>query len=323
MSDSIVGKDRFSTPDLTAKIRGSSEEGVVGSFDNVFHSEEFDSGNSKPYFKGDRISGGGEGGIDGFFDHPESSDPEMMILYKEFIREKRLPMYLDDDGKTLLSLIPGNMSESGAKEAFGLWLSQDDDKKPAKQISKSKEKQVGQVSKLSEGLKPEDKVDTKGFNLVLYQPALDRLTEGAVGEVAKKEAERNRGAVKDFWGVWTHGPNEIKAIGFGVDERKTKVTTVIMRLKDGTSITLPAHVFRKVFDVRHRERNTGVSGLEFVGGNGLKGYIDPFTPPYKLKEIMSKVNINGVKLNPDVRVWIGPYERIKKAPVAQERKIEV
>src|SRR3990170_4428939 len=106
--------DRFSTPDESAVIRGAVEEGIKEEWENIYHPEEVESKDFVP--SKDRVRGGGESGIDRFFSHPESTDPEMIDLYKEFVAEEGLSMYLDDDNKTWLSLVPQNMSEHKVKE---------------------------------------------------------------------------------------------------------------------------------------------------------------------------------------------------------------
>jgi len=303
MADFTPAKDRFSIPDQTAIIRGGAEEGVKGSLDSVYHPEEIESEDFVS--PKNRIPGGGEGGIDRFFSHSESTDPELQSLYKEFVEEKDLSMYLDADGKTLLSLVPRDMSEHKVKELFGLWL--------AGQGPKEEERVANAVVHEREKTPLENpgrvEVDKEGFHLGINRQRL-----------ARKASKKERGNIEDFWGNWAKVKNmdrsDIDALGFGID--RGKISTVIMKLKGGESITIPSYIFRSAFDgvKPHHDRVTGdVTGFVFKNLNGESGYIHPRTPQHKLDTVMSKIHMNGVGLPKNTRFFITPYEKESPIPV--------
>ncbi len=78
--------DRFSLPDESSIYRGNSEDGSLGTTDDIFHSEELPSGDSNSYIKGDRLSGGGEGASDRFSENRDSMDAEYLRLCAEYNR---------------------------------------------------------------------------------------------------------------------------------------------------------------------------------------------------------------------------------------------
>ena len=107
--------DRFSIPDESATIRGASEEGIKGKWENIYHPEELDASGSKPYQKGDRIRGGGLGGVDRFSEHPDASDPEMIHLMKAYKTRGR------SDNRTFNQWLNDEpISPEGKKERFGV-----------------------------------------------------------------------------------------------------------------------------------------------------------------------------------------------------------
>jgi hypothetical protein len=106
--------ERFHTPDETAVIRGMSETGVKGKWDDIFNGEEVDD-----TVQHGRTTGGGEGAIDKFFTDSENADPELKYLYKEYLFETK---NIHSDLETRPQYSP----EENLKEGFLLWLGETD-----------------------------------------------------------------------------------------------------------------------------------------------------------------------------------------------------
>ena len=219
----------------------------------------------------ERIRGGGVGSEDLYQENPENLNPEYLHLKEEY-KEAQL---------------------NGETRIFNDWLNSDD-----AGIAKKEESAIKSPIKTKEHLE----VDKVGFHLGINRQNLIR-----------KADSRDKGAVEDFWGYWAKVKNlnksDVDAIGFGVDGKK--ISSIIMKLKDGSSITIPAHIFRSVFDgvKPYHDKVTGdVTGLEFKNLNGERGYIHPQTPQDKLERVMKKMHLNGQVLPDDVRFFIGPFE---------------
>jgi hypothetical protein len=183
--------------------------------------------------------------------------------------------------------------EMGEKKSFQDWLNSDDTKVIRKEeLSSEPTKRVIEKAKVDE---------------VEYHIGLNREN------LARKADNRDRGAVEDFWGYWTKvkdsGKSDIEAIGFGVNGKK--ISTVIMQLKDNSSITIPAPIFRSVFDgvsPYHDKVSGDVTGFEFKNVKGWKGFIHPNTPQDKLEAVMKKMHLNGKPLPGNTRFFITSFE---------------
>lgn len=157
---------------------------------------------------------------------------------------------------------------------------------------------VGRIEKAKE----QTKVDEVGFHIGLNRQSLER-----------KANSRDKVAVEEVWKNWAKVENldgsQIEAVGFGVEGKK--ISNVMMKLKDGSSIIIPAPVFRSVFDgVRpyHDKISGDVTGFEFKNLNSEVGYIHPKTPQDKLDVVMKKMHMNGTPLPESVRFFITSYE---------------
>ena len=159
------------------------------------------------------------------------------------------------------------------------------------------------------------------YDLKLNQRALDRLTKDAVGDEAIKEAKRIEGAVKDFWGTWVYGPNEIEAIAFGI--ANDKIVSVIMKLKDRSSdIVIPAFAARPTLGLGQFSHKGGdtVTGFRLIAADGREAHIDPHTPakrsgrelkgrPDVLSLIMKNVRLDGIALPKETRYYFTDADR--------------
>lgn len=218
-----------------------------------------------------RVRGGGVGSEDLFQENQQNLNPEHLHLKEEYRKAQ----------------------ENGETRVFNDWLNSDD-----AVISRQGEPVAKPPTKAKEHLE----VDKVGFHLGINRQNLNRKADG-----------RDKGAVEDFWGSWAKVGNsdksDVDAIGFGVDGKK--ISSIIMKLKDGSSITIPAHIFRSVFDgvKPYHDKFTGdVTGFEFKNLSGERGYIHPLTPQDKLEGVMKKMHMNGQALPNDVRFFIGPFE---------------
>lgn len=271
MSDFAPGRDRISTPDETTAIRGESDSGIKERWEKVRPPpEESESSHSEPFVKGERVSGGGQGGFETIVNDP-GSNPEMGSLLKDFLREK-YPDLITREG----DYAPDEVLKLGKE--FDEWQN-------------------------TEGVdEKRDRMPAKGaFNLKLNQRALEKYT-----------TEAERGVVKDWWGLFTHGKNEIGWLGFEVDkDEKTAVrviTGVTLVAKDGDRTTIPAHVFRTVFEnvLPSKKPRTEIStGFEFVGSGGVRGSIYPGMTVGEVKEVMKRVKVDGRSLPDDTIFFIG------------------
>ena len=239
----------------------------------------------------ERLSGGGLGSEDLSDIESNNMDPEYIHLREEY----------------------KDAQEMGEKKSFQDWLNSDDTKVIRKEEL---------ASEPPKKVKEQAKVDEVGYHIGLNRENLTR-----------KAAKRDQGAVEDFWGYWTKvkDPNksDIEAIGFGVNGKK--ISTVIMQLKDNSSITIPAPIFRSVFDgvSPYHDKATGdVTGFEFKNLKGWKGFIHPNTPQDKLDAVMRKMHLNGKPLPGNTRFFITSFEEREKIPlefpikVAQEVPVE-
>lgn len=148
------------------------------------------------------------------------------------------------------------------------------------------------------------KVDSNGFNQKLYMPALDKFTIGVNG-VGEKEATENRKNVLAFHKNWVENQDGIRSITFETNARQSEITSVGMKLQNGEALVIPAWLFRQAFLVNRYQGKGGV-GLEFVGGSKVGSrHITPQTTEEELENVMSKVNIDGVRLKRNVRVFVG------------------
>lgn len=222
----------------------------------------------------ERIPGGGEGSEDLYEEAPENMDPEYIHLKEEYKDAQKM----------------------GEAKSFQDWLNSDDVK-----VEGAKESAPEHTQKVTE----RPKVDEAGYHIGLNRTNLTR-----------KADERDQGAVEDFWGYWTKvkdlDKSDIEAIGFGVNGKK--ISTVIMQLKDNSSITIPAPIFRSVFDgvgPYHDKASGDVTGFEFKNLKGWKGFIHPGTPQDKLDGVMKKMHLNGRPLPENTRFFITSFgERI-------------
>jgi hypothetical protein len=162
--------------------------------------------------------------------------------------------------------------------------------------------------------------------LKLNEGALDRLTKDVEGP-GKEEARANYLAVKGFTEGWVDYQDDIESVGFETDKDKKGIRYVVMnwkpdkdgKVQDPTKVR--EDIFRVVFGVWHHE-----GGFKFVGGGGREAYVTPYTPNTKekpvLSGIMSKISINGVKLDPSkVEFYIGP-ERKRAEPSSIVLKVD-
>lgn len=76
---------RFHTPDKAAVIRGSSEAGFKKEWEDIFHPEELPDRIAS--FRGERIPGGGENALDILFNRPDEADPELRLLFADFLQD--------------------------------------------------------------------------------------------------------------------------------------------------------------------------------------------------------------------------------------------
>ena len=219
----------------------------------------------------DRIPGGGVGGEDLYQEAPENMNPEYIHLKEEY----------------------KDAQEMGEKKSFQDWLNSDDTKVIRKEEL---------VPELPKKVIERAKVDEIGYHIGLNRENLARKTD-----------KRDQGAVEDFWGNWTKvkdpAKSEIEAIGFGVNGKK--ISTVIMQLKDNSSITIPAPIFRSVFDgvsPYHDKASGDVTGFEFKSLKGWKGFIHPNTPQDKLDAVMKKMHLNGKPIPENTRFFITSFE---------------
>jgi hypothetical protein len=219
----------------------------------------------------ERLSGGGLGSEDLAEISSGNMDPEYLHLREEY----------------------KDAQEMGEKKSFQDWLNSDD----AEVIRK-----VDLPPEPPKKVIERAKVDEVGYHIGLNR-----------GNLVRKTDKRDRGAVEEFWGNWTQvkdlSKSEIEAIGFGVIGKK--ISTVIMQLKDNTSITIPAPIFRSVFDgvaPYHDKESGDVTGFEFKNLKGWKGFIHPNTPQDKLDAVMRKMHLNGKSLPDNTRFFITSFE---------------
>lgn len=150
----------------------------------------------------------------------------------------------------------------------------------------------------SEAKQEQIKEDKNFFTLKLNDRALE-----------KYGTKEEKGAVEDFWGLWTHaGKGEITWMGFETD-KDGKITGVTLVEKEAgwkDRVTVPAHVFRAVFDnvLPHNEDRVS-TGFEFIVPQGMREYVHSGRSVEDIAHIMKKVKINGVGLQENVKFFIG------------------
>jgi len=76
---------RHHVPDESAKIRGAGESGFKFKWDNVFHPEELSDRADAPHRE--RVTGGGENAIDILLENSDSVDPELRLLFSDFLQD--------------------------------------------------------------------------------------------------------------------------------------------------------------------------------------------------------------------------------------------
>jgi hypothetical protein len=89
MAEDVLG--RYHIPGESEKIRGLAETGIKDDWENIFHPEELQEDESLTSIKQgrfkERLPGGGEGALDSLFTNPDSVDPELKLMYSEFLDE--------------------------------------------------------------------------------------------------------------------------------------------------------------------------------------------------------------------------------------------
>lgn len=233
---------------------------------------------------------------------PNNPEKNLIQAYKkdfleETYGEKTIGGALDKISEKQGSGVEWNIVKDLMASDFLYWLK---DKKKKGAIE-SIEKHSGAV------MKPETKraiEEDQGFsNLSLNENALNKF----VGD-----SETDQRIFRYFADRWQH--SDVGWFGFGVAGSKDNpnvmaISNVILVTKAGERITLDAERFRSVFAYVYPSKKPGtdiVTGLAFARGRGeIVGKIYPGKKVEEVKEVMSKVKLDGKTLPEDTIFFIG------------------
>jgi len=203
--------DRFSIPGRQQIIRGEAESGTKEKWSNIYNPEEEEVGHAGPKTSGERISGGGEGGIGRLFEDWENADPELQHLVGEFLQEKYHYKLNREHG-----LAVNDIPEWQVQEDFAKWLNEEGHEE-------------------RKFYAPAIKLDKVGYNTELYEKMAD--LERAWGDKGTKV-------------VWEFGNREnpdsdrmtFSSSRFEIKDREGNV------LNPGKTVTISVGEFNKALD---------------------------------------------------------------------------